>query len=159
MLNPIPWYVVIFQSLPESFLIIKLGLSFFRLDISNKENLIISSISGIISFLIRKYIPIFGLHTVITVITLIVFLSLISKIRFEYSFIAIFMGVIVTGALQSIIVPVLLSVNNMEISDLGNYPIFNIIFFLPCALVIYLIYMIIQKKKLYLMDLKTDIEV
>lgn len=153
MLNTIPWYVALFQSLPESFLILKLGLILFRIDIDVKDSLIIASIAAIFSYLIRKYFVTFGLHTIITMILLIILCTIIGKIKTVHSITGVFMGVLIAGALQSTIVPLLLSISKMQINDLGIYPILNIVFFIPCGLLMLLIYFFIKKRNFYLFDL------
>ncbi len=158
MLNTIPWYVALFQSLPESFLILKLGLILFRIDISVKNSFLIASITAIFSYLIRRYFITFGLHTVITMILLIILCTIIGKIKIIHSVIGTFMGVLIAGALQSIIVPLLLSISKMQINDLGIYPILNIVLFIPCGLIMLLIYFFIKKRNFYLLDISTYTE-
>jgi len=158
MLNKIPWYVALFQSLPESFFILKLGLILFRIDIDVKDSSIIASIVAIFSYLIRKYFVTFGLHTIITMILLIILAKVIGKIKIIHSIIGVFMGVLITGALQSATVPWLLSVSRMQISDLAIYPILNIVFFIPCALIMLLMYLFVKRKNFYLFDLNMNVE-
>ncbi len=153
MLNKIPWYVALFQSLPEAYLMIKLGLILFRIDISAKDSLIISSIAAVFSYLVRNYFVTFGLHTIFTIILLIALVTLIKKIKVIYSAIGVFMGVLIAGVLQSVTVPLLLSINEMQISDLATHPILNIIFFIPCGLIMLLIFLLVKRKNLYLFDL------
>ncbi len=152
MLNEIPWYVALFQSLPEAFLILKLGFVLFRIDISTKNSFIIASAAAIFSYLVRKYCMIYGIHTIFTTILLVVLVISIEKIKIKYSVIGVFMGVLIAGVLQSVIAPPLLSMSGMQISDLSTYPILNIIFFIPCGLIMLLIYLFVKRKNLYLFD-------
>lgn len=157
MLNTIPWYVALFQSLPEAFLILKLGLILFKIDIDIKYSLIISSISAIFSYLIRKYVVTFGLHTVTTIILLIILVTAIGKIKIIHSTIGVFMGFLIVGALQSATVPWLLSISKMQISNLAIYPILNIVFFIPCALIMLVMYLFVKRKNFYLFNLNMNV--
>lgn len=158
MLNKIPWYVALFQSLPEAYLMIKLGLILFRIDISAKDSLIISSIAAVFSYLVRRYFVTYGIHTISTIILLIALVTLIGKIKVIYSTIGVFMGVMITGVLQSVTAPLLLSMKKMQISDLAVYPIFNIIFFIPCALAMLFLYLFSKKMDFYLFDFNTYVK-
>ena len=152
MLNEIPWYVVLFQSLPEMFLVLKLGLILFGIDINIKDSLIIASVAAIFLYLARRYFVTYGMHTIAAIILSIILVTLIAKTKVIYSIIGVFMGALISGALQSITVPMLLSINDMQISDLAIYPIFNILFFIPSALIMFFAYMFLKKKKNYLFD-------
>ena len=152
MLNEIPWYVVLFQSLPEMFLVLKLGLILFGIDINIKDSLIIASVAAIFLYLARRYFVTYGMHTIAAIILSIILVTLLAKTKVIYSIIGVFMGALISGALQSITVPMLLSINDMQISDLAIYPIFNILFFIPSALIMFFAYMFLKKKKNYLFD-------
>lgn len=153
MLNEIPWYVVLFQSLPEGVLMLKLGFILFRIEINVRDSFIISFINAVFLYLIRKYFSVYGLHTVLGTILLIILVTLIRKIKVIYSTVGVFMGVSISGALQIIIVPLLLSMNGMQINDLAVFPVLNIVCFIPCALIMLFIYLFSKKKDLYLSDL------
>lgn len=155
MLNKIPWYVALFQSLPESFLILKLGLILLRIDVKVKDALIISAIAAAFSYFIRLYFMTFGMHTFYTLILLMVLVTLIGEIRMINAAIGIFIGVLIVGVLQSISVPLLLSLMGISISELGIFPILNIILFIPSGLIMGLTYLIVSKKNFYLIDLNT----
>lgn len=153
MLNEIPWYVVLFQSLPEGILMLKSGFILFRIDISVKDSLIISFITAIFLYLVRKYFMVYGLHTIFGTILLIILVTLIKKIKVIYSAVGVLMGVLISGVLQIVTVSLLLLINGMQISDLAVYPVLNIILFIPCALIMLLIYLFSKKKGFYLSDL------
>ena len=152
LLNQIPWYVALFQSLPEAYLMINLGLILFRININTKDSFIIASVSAVFSYLIRKYFVTYGIHTVITIVLLIILVTLIGKIKVICSVVGVFTGVLITGVLQSVTIPILLSVNEMQINDLATYPVFNILFFIPCALIMSTLYLLSKKKDFYLFD-------
>ena len=155
MLNEISWYVALFQSLPEAFLMLKLGFVLFGIDIDTRNSLIIASISAIFSYLVRKYFVTYGVHTITTTILLIVLATLIAKIKVKYSAIGVLTGVLIAGILQSITTPLLLSINKMQIGHLAIYPVLNILFFIPCALIMLFLYLFSKKKNFYLFNFNT----
>ncbi len=152
MLNKIPWYVALFQSLPEAFLILKLGLILFRIDINTKDSFIIAFLVAIFSYTIRRSSMTFGVHTIVTTILMIILVVFVAKIKIIYSTIGVFMGVLIAGVLQSITAPLLLSINKIQIGHLAEYPVLNILFFIPSALAMLFLYLFVQKKNLCLFD-------
>lgn len=159
MLNEIPWYVALFQSLPEAFLMLKLGFVLFGIDMDTRNSLIIASISAIFSYLIRKYFVTYGVHTIAATILLIVLATLIAKIKIKYSAIGVLTGVLIAGILQSITVPILLLMNNkIQINHLFAHPVLNILFFIPCALIMLFLYLFSKKKNFYLFNFNTYVK-
>ncbi len=155
MLNEISWYVALFQSLPEAILMLKLGFVLFGIDIDIRNSLIIASIAAIFSYLVRKYFVTYGVHTIATTILLIILVTLIAKIKIKYSAIGVLTGVLIAGILQSITTPLLLSINKMQIGHLAIYPVLNILFFIPCALIMLFLYLFSKKKNFYLFNFNT----
>ncbi|MBA1335192.1 MAG: hypothetical protein HPY66_0814 [Firmicutes bacterium] len=43
---PIPWYVALLETVPETFLVIKLGFRLFEMDVDTRKALIISLMNG-----------------------------------------------------------------------------------------------------------------
>lgn len=152
MLNEIPWYVVLFQSLPEGILMLKLGLILFKIDINIRDSFIISFINAVFLYLVRKHFMVYGLHTIFGTILLIILVTLIKKTKVIYSAVGVLTGVLICGALQIIIVPLLLSIKGLQISDLAVFPMLNIVCFIPCALIMLFLYLYFKKKRLYLFD-------
>lgn len=153
MLFSIPFYVSIFQSFPENMIMILLGTSLFNLKISLRDCTIISIINTLILFLARKYLSLFGLHTLISIAAIFLLLKTICKFDTISAISTSFIGMIINGVIQSSLIPYLLKINNIQIKELRDKPILNIMFFVPCALVMMLLYFLIKKYKFYLLDL------
>ncbi|WP_069650322.1 hypothetical protein [Caloranaerobacter ferrireducens] len=151
----IPWYVVFFQSIPELFFVIKLGFKLCNIEINNKNILIISIISAIFAYFIRKVVKVFGLHTLLIIIFTVIIVVLIERIKFVYSLVGVLLGALISGFLQNTISLFLLSVTGRNISNVAEKPILAIIYFLPCLVIMFLFYIFIKKKSIYLIDLKS----
>ena len=154
MVHSIPWYIVLFVSIPETYLCLSLGFSLFNVPINYKEKLILSSIAGIASYFLRKLPLLFGIHTFILLILLVIFAILLCKISLIQSFICILTGIMVVGILQSIISPVLIDLFGINVSNAGKKPWINILLFLPSGLIMLLIYFLIKKFNFILYDFK-----
>ncbi|SNS57272.1 hypothetical protein SAMN05446037_101358 [Anaerovirgula multivorans] len=158
MLNHIPWYIALFISLPETFLIIKVGLNLFKEDISIKDNLLISLIVAVFSYSIRIYLNVYGLHTIATAVLIVILVNFIMRKALVHSVICVFAGLLIMGVSQSVTVPFLLVLLRRSMTDLNFYPWLNIFLFLPSATIVSGAIILMKKKKIYLLDLKKYIE-
>ncbi|MGE4284824.1 MAG: hypothetical protein AB7G87_14120 [Clostridia bacterium] len=152
MLYKIPLYVALLQSIPETFLIIQLGFIFFNIHINYKKSLIISLISAVISYIVRKLFTTFGIHTFLLLIALIFLIRVITKIHLMHSVVGVLTGALIAGVFQMVTTPLLLMVYGKIMSDLALEPWLNILFFLPSGLLMVLSYLIIRKNHFYLID-------
>ncbi|WP_031514750.1 hypothetical protein [Desulfofalx alkaliphila] len=155
----IPWYVVLFQSIPEAILVILLGFKLYNLNISIKHIIIISSISCMFGFFIRMLPIPFGIHTFSFVLISAVLVSSITNIKFWHSLICIMTGVIIEGVLQSLMLPVILGIINVSFNELSLYPALIILAFIPLCIVMLGIYMLVNKCGFVIYDLSIHHEV
>ncbi|MTI65461.1 MAG: hypothetical protein FH753_02560 [Firmicutes bacterium] len=156
MLYPIPWYIALIQTIPETFLIIQIGFRLFNIDIKIKENIYISFIVAIAAYFIRKYIEIFGLHTIIQILLIIILVCILTKLNFFISSIGIFMGTLLTGIIQNITIPLLLDILSFTTNDLAIKPWLNVLFYLPTGIITLIIYIILRRVRFYIIDLKPE---
>ena len=71
-----------------------------------------------------------------------------------YSFICIVTSLLIDGLLQSILTPVLLSLFQSAPEGLITSPWLNIVLFIPSGLLMFLLYIFISERKIFLFDLK-----
>lgn len=154
MLYSIPWYVVLFQSIPEMFLLIILGFKLFNIDVNFKKTLLVSLLISIIVYIVRKFASVYGFHTVIFIFFSLILIRIILKMNIAYSFICIVTSLLVDGLLQSILTPVLLSLFQSASEGLITSPWLNIVLFIPSGLLMFLLYIFINERKIFLFDLK-----
>lgn len=154
MLYSIPWYVVLFQSIPEMFLLIILGFKLFNIDVSFKKALLVSCLVAVIVYLTRRNVNVYGLHTVMLIFCSLFFIRMILKMNIAYSFICIVTSLLINGLLQNTTIPILLKLFQSAPKDLIKNPWLNVFIYIPNGLIMYLFYIFIKKIQFYLFDLR-----
>lgn len=149
----IPWYISVFVSIPEAVLIVLVGFKSFNLDIKPQQLFTISVISAVSTYILRRTLVIFGLHTIAALFILILVCWIMTKIEFWKLVISITFGVTISGVLQSITVPILFKVMSLTMAQIINNPKLNLILFVPEGVILAIIVMIIGKFDLYIYDL------
>ena len=154
MLFKIPIIVAGLQSIPEGFLIVIVGLKLFNIDIKLKEAIGISVVYGILSYLIREYVAVYGLHTIFSIIILIVLVKMIEEIPFFHSTVSVLLSFLLTGIFQAITVPMVLQIMNMSFEKLSENPKLTIVAAIPTFALLGIIYLILNGTGFYLYNLK-----
>jgi hypothetical protein len=149
----IPWYVVIFQSIPEAFLVLVMGFALFRIRIDIKYAVIIAALSAVSTYFIRLAPIIFGVHSLIATAVLIILTVLIARMEIGPATLGILGGVALLAILQSLMIPTMFNLASVQFSDLADRPWLNILFFIPQALVMIVIYIAVLRNDWYLYDL------
>jgi len=152
---PIPWYVSILVSFPENILIIIVGFALFNIPIKWREVLIVATVNAIVMYYVRQLPIVFGLHTLISVFTMAILMCLLSKIKFWLTFMSVLTGFVVAGVIVSLYTPVFFSLTSTSTSVLESQPIINIIYSLPEAVLLAVIYIIVKKYRFYIYDFGT----
>jgi len=151
-LHSIPWYLAVLISIPQTILIIKLGFGLFNFRIAFLKCLIVSLIIAVICFFLRKFNISFVLNTLILLITLTTLASLIYDIKLRYSFVAVLLGVMISGVIENICLPIFLAYTGYSMNDLMISAWVNIVAFIPVFLVTLLIYWLSWRYKVVLFD-------
>jgi len=151
-LFPIPWYVVLFVSIPEAFLVVVLGFSLFNLRISYKNALLVALIAAWVCYLVRLHNRINGIHTLIEALAIIVLCVLITRINTCKTTTAILAGLTIAGGLQYSYLSLIFSLTSTNINDLISRPWLNILLFIPQAVVMTLLYLWVRKTHFYILD-------
>lgn len=138
-MHSIPWYLAVLISVPQTLLIIKLGFGLFNFKVPTTKSLLISLIIAGISFYLRKFNISFTLNTLILLITLTTLASVMYEINLRYSFISVLLGVMISGAIEGILLPIIFSITGYTVNDLMTSAWVNIVAFIPVFLVTLLI--------------------
>lgn len=149
---PIPWYVVLFVSIPEAFLVVVLGFSLFNLRISYKHTLTVALLSSLVCYVVRLYNKINGVHTVIMIIVVITLCVLLTKIDTCKVTAAILAGFTIAGGIQYSYLPLFLYLTPISLNELVSRPWLNILFFIPQAVIMTVLYLAIRKSNFYILD-------
>lgn len=149
---PIPWYVVLLVSIPESILVTIIGFALFNLEISYKNIILIALAGSLACYLIRLFNTINGIQTLVWIGTMIIFGFLLSKIDIWKVSVAILAGVTIDGVIQSILLQVGLKITSQNPTNMIADPMLLIIFFIPEAIILFSIYLLVIRTKSILYD-------
>jgi len=138
---PIPWYVAVFESVPEGFLIIYLSLKIIdKREVGYSKMIAIAVIYGLITYFVRNItfhiynisIPPY-LHTILLIIALAVLMKYILGIDFQSCIISIFTVSVIFGLAQYILVLSLMELFQVDSNIFNDFQWLNIILFIPVA--------------------------
>lgn len=150
---PIPWYAVLFISIPETILIIRLGFILFNLRIEWRETILAFIFIGIVSYFLLRLSLIPGVHTLILIFITTLIISWLGKENIWYSLIAIMCGAMIMGVTENVVISVELMLISKTAGDLSSNPWLNIAVFEPILVFIALIFFLMKRSKRILYDL------
>jgi len=150
----IPWQVALFVSLPEAFLIVILGFALFNLEISCKKALTVSLVSALSAYFIRQLPVVFGLHTLMGLVIMVLVTVYLTKMGAWAVFVSILTGFVIIGVTQSLLLPICFAITGTSSESLIANPLLNIAFFVPIAALAAALFFAVKKYKLYIFDLK-----
>lgn len=149
----LPWYSIVFISVPQSILIIALGFALFNLKTDFWRCLAIAVITGIITYYLRRSLIIPGIHTVMIILLVAALLTIINKGYFIYNLAAILLGAMILGAIEGMWCPVFLTLTSHSVEDLAHNSWLNIVAFIPVLLLALGLYVLVTKRKIIVYDL------
>ncbi len=150
----IPWYVVLFVSIPESYLIFILGFALYNLEIKFSQALAVSIIESIIIYFVRQMDLVFGIHTIVAIGVSVVLLTLLVKLPIKSVLMITLTGFVLMAILQCSILPAGILLTSLDPQEFAFRPWLNIAFFAPEAIIMGILYNIVRKYHLYVVDLK-----
>ncbi|MDF9410051.1 hypothetical protein L7E55_17195 [Pelotomaculum isophthalicicum JI] len=152
----LPWYIVISTSIPQTFLIFKIGFQLFNLDMSYSRALFLSFIISIIAIFARELPLLFGVHTFILIVFSTLLAFIITGTNLWHCFISIAAGALILGVLEGALLPILLNITAVTIDSLVLKPWLNILYFLPSGVIMVILYIFIKKYNFIIFDLSLD---
>lgn len=142
---PIPWFVVLLVSIPESFLVIILGFSLFNLRISYRKALLVAIAGSLTCYVVRLINTIDGVQTLIWVVIMMIFSYLLSKINLWKVAVATLSGVTIDGVIQSMLLQIGFKLTSQNAASLIANPKLIVMFFIPEAIIMLLAYIFVVK--------------
>lgn len=142
---PIPWYVVLLVSIPETYLVVILGFSIFNLKISYKKALLVAVVSSLVCYLIRQFNTINGIQTFIGVTIIIILCSSLTQINLWKVTAAILTSFSFAGVIISLYAPIYFTLTSTTVQNLTINPWLNIYFFFPEAFFMIALYIVTKK--------------
>lgn len=148
----IPWYILVFISIPQTLLILGFGFCLFNIRLKYKHVLLLAFLITGICYLLRFTSIPYGLNTIILVILFTLLVALISRVKLKYAFNAVLLGVLIYGMLEGVLLPIIAGVLNITLTDIAVSSWHNLIAFFPIALVGTLLLIVIIKRQVVLYD-------
>lgn len=148
--------VVLFLSIPEELLITALGLLLFGIGFRKQPGklLLVAIIQAAISFLVRQFPLPFGIHTIIQIPLFALPLTLLMGLPYLYSLVCILISGTIYTVLDASFVPLLLHLTGIPLEMIMNSTYLRVIFFIPQALTMLLIILLVYYKHFKLFDMK-----
>lgn len=153
MLFEIPMIVILLQSIPEGFFITIVGLKLFNIKIQWRRAGIIAIIYGIVCYLIRKSVVIYGLHSILGLFALTLLIKGIGKVSFLCSGVSTLASFLLIGLFQIVTVPTALQIVNVSFDQLSENSILTIIAGIPTFVLMGMTYFILNKTGFYFYSL------
>lgn len=150
----IPWYSILFLTIPQLFITIKLGMKLFNLEINNMICLFISALVGCAVYFLRETSITPGLHTIIGVLMMSLLAALLSKTNIGSALVSILLGAVILGIIEGAWLPILLKITSSTLKDLEIHPWLNIVGYYPILAAAIIIYFIVKYQNFILFDLK-----
>ncbi len=116
-MDKIPFLPFLLQSLPESFTIVTFGLIIIDVKPSLKRVFIAVTLATFFSYEIRSLPIVFGIHSVLQVAFLMMMIILLLKHSLFQAATAVLLGSLALGFLESIMIPLILSLAGITFQD------------------------------------------
>ncbi|KJS17464.1 MAG: hypothetical protein VR69_05030 [Peptococcaceae bacterium BRH_c4b] len=134
-MDQMPLSAVIFDSIPESILLFSFGMAVVGEYINFKKILIASIISAFTSMLIRAYVPIFGLHSIIGIFVLFVLFWKLLNLKPWKAIISSLISLMVLLLLDTIILSIILKAENITVEEVLKDTYRRIIYPVPIFII------------------------
>jgi len=149
----LPWYIVLLISIPQTFLIVKIGFQLFNLHLSSSRAVLLSLIIGVLAIFAREMSLPFGVHTIILIVSSTLLAAIITGTNLWHCFLSIVAGALILGVLEGVLLPILLKITAASTDSLGMKPWLNILYFLPSGIIMVVLYLLAKKRNYVLFDL------
>lgn len=149
-----PFYLVFLQSLPETAIIVSLGLVLIGIKLEWKKIIIISLITSVASYLIRL-IPIPpGTNILIQLPVMVLLIAVVYNLSVKYASLASFIGLIVVFISELILNEVIAEITGISVSKALTDPVLRVVFPIPEFIFLAIMVQILRKKEITLFNTK-----
>lgn len=152
----LPWYIVILTSIPQTFLIVKIGFQLFNLQLSHSRALMLSLIVSVFAIFARKLPFPFGVHTIALIAFSTFITTIVTRTNMWHCFISILSGTLILGVLEGVLLPIFLQITEATTEILVSNPWLNILYFLPTGIIMLVFYLLAKKRNYVIFDLSLD---
>jgi hypothetical protein len=152
-LTQLPWYIVLLLSIPQTFLIVKIGFQLFNLHVSCSKALLLSLAVGVVAIFARGLPLPFGVHTIILVVSSTLLATVVTRTNLWHCFISILTGSLILGVLEGALLPVFLKITAATTDSLTLEPWLNVLYFLPSGIIMAVVYLLAKKRNYVIFNL------
>lgn len=143
---------LIFQSMPESFAMLLLGLALTRSKYKWLNLIILSVLASLGTYFIRQLPIKYGMNTIIGIPYLILLLKLFCKLNFKRATLITAISLISLGFIEGLMFPFISLINGISAQEVLKNTALRIIFSLPTNLILISIGVYCYKKDIYIFD-------
>lgn len=131
-----PWTALVFQSIPESIVLVVLGLGLLGEYPGIPSIVVIGVIGSVTSYFIRRLPLEFGVHTFLSIIVLAVLMRFILKIAVSKGILAAFLGILAVGIIESVSIPAVSYLTGISFETALHDPWLRVVFPLPDEIIL-----------------------
>ena len=150
----VPWTVVLFVTLPETYLALEIGSRLFNIHISFRDKLIAALVTAFMEYFYRIYLTFPGANIVALIVTPTIMIILLTHMQWWKAGLCTLLGSVVVFSMEAFSDSIILPFFNLNYVDLAASPWLNIVTFLPALIFDIVILLYIMKRKLVLYNLK-----
>lgn len=149
----IPWFLVLFISIPQAMLVIYIGFSLCNIAMDFRKSLLCSVLFAVATYIVRPLAIPLALNTLILTTFLILTTGVIFQINLKKSLIACLLGVMISGVIESLVIQILLWVHPNLAARLLVDAWLNITTYIPVFLVTLAAWYIIKQSNFILFNI------
>ncbi len=151
--------ISVFLSFPEAILILMMGFRLCNLKVDIKKTVRIGGLqSGIAFFLIVLSLETMGIHTILQMLSLWIFVSIVYKMKLYKAIIPVLLGFFIVGILQGIYFPIFNQIYGIDFYKLGAVFKYTVLLSLPVYIITILLLIIVYKNKITFCNISLENE-
>lgn len=149
-----PIYFILLQSLPETAILISLGLALIGVKPRLKETMLIAFLISLAAYAIRSLWLPAGINVLIQLPILILLVALLYHLRIIYAFFASCMGLISLGLTETVFNSLITGISGITIDHALNNSWLHLLFPLPEFVFLFIVILILLHYDLALFDIR-----
>jgi len=130
-MDNMPLYLVFLQSLPETLIVIYLGLALIDSKPPFKKVLLIALVVSLLSYVIRYFMPVIGVNAVVQIFLIIILLSYLCKMPIYVALISTILGFLGVSMAEIIFNPLVGIAIGQSLGQVMVNPVLRILYPLP----------------------------
>jgi hypothetical protein len=153
-----PFYLVFLHSIPETMILIFLGLLFIGIKPSLNRVLLVAVLTSLASYFIRALPLPPGINVFLQLPILIGLLAYIGRLPLVYSTVASFLGLILIGVAETIYSIIAAAITGITVQEALANPLWRALYPLPDYLILALIIIILIRKDIVVFKIREVFE-